>query len=1211
MTIQIPSVDKHSIEELFIEFLKRVPFYLPEWNPGRENDSGAALARIFFEMFDKVRMRLNMMPEKSLVAFLDSLGFDLLPAQAAKTWVSFTAIPEAPANAIVRSGCELAGRGIDATGREKDAPFQTLRDLSVSPAALRDLFSVRAASDQMYSFTFNDLSSDSIKPFSGTDLQEHSFYVAHQDLFNISQRVSIIFNFMLNSGAQKDIINNNVKNWFVWEYFNDAYGDWVKLGETVDEQNGTSQFFNSGHMEVKKTYFGEIPETIVNGVKNRWIRCRSLKPLTAAAPKTLPEITTLKISVKSKEIEPEMAFNNNAPLDIGIKSLRLMGIKIEGLWLVSPFEKVGDTHKAEITFPSTNPIRKKDRVRFDNGSEWEVVSSGILEEKSPIRIELILIGLHVGQKLPEPGSALHLVTAIRENDVDSVISVAVDEETDLPESRFICFDLQEDGSKQPEFYKFKIDNEHTDDKRACFKLSIEKNDVIIPSLCEGKSVYLIPHIKPFGEVPFTGDKFYLACDEAFTKKNAAIAIKFVYALNGVPESSAKKQIQSTYSVFPTLIWEYWNGKTKTWRRLGTVDTTGNFTNVSVGLPGNNRSNWNTGDIRFTCPEDIAKVKVNGEEKYWIRAKIIEGDYGKKIKLINEKIKIQKGINPDSEEEFYFVTSQLLDVHYPIINNIKITYVSSPEFPVCCYSYNNNDYVDVTEQVIAGNRPFFPFEELPERTDTLFFGFDKQLKGGPLRLYFRLKEEFSDLQTAQSEWSFWNGSAWEKLTVDDTTGGFRMNGYVEFFGSQQFTQSSHFDRQRYWLKVSIPGGSFPDGLEFDGIFFNAVEAIQSSLIEDEQLGASDGTQNQKFNTVNSPVIDQEVWVREPSRPNDAAVKKILTDEPGPSIIEETEKGPWKGEYWIRWHCVEDFDSTGPDDRHCKVDRRTGTVSFGDGASGMVPPKGGANIAISYRFGGGVAGNVYPGAITSVKSSIPYINSVTNPFMADGGAEAEQQKNALERSSQSLQHRNRAVTSSDFERIVLFSRSVARAHCLSNINSDGEPEPGWISMLVIPETRVRPPVASLQLISNVKKILEEASTGTVAVNKRLSVRSPVFVTIRVEAILVPGNPDNAAGIVNEAESVLEQFFDPINGGSNKKGFEFGGLVCLSAVTSILENIKDVDHVYECKLYADNVLCEGDFPLPDNSVTVSGVHTIDLILYSDTVPISGLAKSECECD
>ena len=82
-------------------------------------------------------------------------------------------------------------------------------------------------------------------------------------------------------------------------------------------------------------------------------------------------------------------------------------------------------------------------------------------------------------------------------------------------------------------------------------------------------------------------------------------------------------------------------------------------------------------------------------------------------------------------------------------------------------------------------------------------------------------------------------------------------------------------------------------------------------------------------------------------------------------------------WATWERVESFVESGPGDRHYLLDAATGTVGLGpairsaDGGwrqYGAIPPKGASLRFSAYRYGGGRAGNVAPGALTQLKESV---------------------------------------------------------------------------------------------------------------------------------------------------------------------------------------------------------------------------------------------------
>ncbi|MEU4039655.1 putative baseplate assembly protein [Streptomyces collinus] len=64
-----------------------------------------------------------------------------------------------------------------------------------------------------------------------------------------------------------------------------------------------------------------------------------------------------------------------------------------------------------------------------------------------------------------------------------------------------------------------------------------------------------------------------------------------------------------------------------------------------------------------------------------------------------------------------------------------------------------------------------------------------------------------------------------------------------------------------------------------------------------------------------------------------------------------------------------------------------VEFGDGHRGARLPTGSQNVTVSYRVGGGRAGNVAAGEISQPVSRVFGVSAVTNPLPATGGADAD--------------------------------------------------------------------------------------------------------------------------------------------------------------------------------------------------------------------------------
>ena len=68
---------------------------------------------------------------------------------------------------------------------------------------------------------------------------------------------------------------------------------------------------------------------------------------------------------------------------------------------------------------------------------------------------------------------------------------------------------------------------------------------------------------------------------------------------------------------------------------------------------------------------------------------------------------------------------------------------------------------------------------------------------------------------------------------------------------------------------------------------------------------------------------------------------------------------------------------------------------------------------YRHGGGRTGNVNAGRLTTLRSAIPGVASVTNPRPALGGVDPQSVESLRARSALEIRTRYRAVTAEDYE------------------------------------------------------------------------------------------------------------------------------------------------------------------------------------------------------
>src|SRR4030042_412992 len=115
MPLPTPNLDDLRFQrDLVDEARRRIIRYCPEWTEYNLSDPGITLIELFAYMTEALGYRLNQVPEKNYLRFLDMLGMRLQPASSARAPLTFrlsVPFPVSPGDAtvaVVPQGVEVA-----------------------------------------------------------------------------------------------------------------------------------------------------------------------------------------------------------------------------------------------------------------------------------------------------------------------------------------------------------------------------------------------------------------------------------------------------------------------------------------------------------------------------------------------------------------------------------------------------------------------------------------------------------------------------------------------------------------------------------------------------------------------------------------------------------------------------------------------------------------------------------------------------------------------------------------------------------------------------------------------------------------------------------------------------------------------------------------------------------------------------------------------
>ena len=130
MVLPAPNLDDRRFQDLVDEAKRLVQRRCPEWTDHNVSDPGVTLIETFAFMVDQLIYRLNRVPDRLYVKFLDLMGVRLFPPTAAKVDVTFWLSAVQTAMVEVPVGTEVATLRTEA---REAISFTVLERLAIVP----------------------------------------------------------------------------------------------------------------------------------------------------------------------------------------------------------------------------------------------------------------------------------------------------------------------------------------------------------------------------------------------------------------------------------------------------------------------------------------------------------------------------------------------------------------------------------------------------------------------------------------------------------------------------------------------------------------------------------------------------------------------------------------------------------------------------------------------------------------------------------------------------------------------------------------------------------------------------------------------------------------------------------------------------------------------------------------------------------------------
>lgn len=633
---------------------------------------------------------------------------------------------------------------------------------------------------------------------------------------------------------------------------------------------------------------------------------------------------------------------------------------------------------------------------------------------------------------------------------------------------------------------------------------------------------------------------------------------------------------------PELSWEYSNGRS--WRGLDEDfgDTTGN---LKV-----------RGDVKFRVPADFVASDWAGRSNFWIRARLVGGDYGKEVFTVKSettgtvttqsstrstdgirppavvsiavKYAMDDAVYPDfvfaedagtrrNQSDANRTAGALVEAFLPLAVQLGRLdggpgAVPGPDATAgCCPDPaepclpGTNEVAATVARTIAGSR-------------AIYVGIDGVAEGTPVGLLLAVGEERDFDAAAPLAVDALVGGRFEPVVSKDATRAIGESGIVSMAIAHAPSVSELFGRTLSWLRLTPADGSdWRPSLA--GAWLNAVWVDVSQTQTLEVLGSSQGAPNMMVALARPPLLHDSLELRVNEPLGDEEVDALRASD-ATAVLTNVEG---LGGRWVRWTAVDDPADAASGARVYSVDEASGEVRFGDGLHGMIPPIGRDNVvAFRYRRTEPLA-PALPGqpplqVAVAARSALGLVTPLAGvegavaALDSDAGAPADDAERVLRFAPAMLRHRGRVLTPVDVEAIAMqLVPAIAQARCLR----DG----GALRLVIVMRgSDIAPARAVVRELRSALVAAMPPGFGTAGSGLALAIVGARPRRLRVRARLTVASLDVAGAVATLASAALRARLDPAVGGDDGLGWPIGVAPDAGTIEATLIDVANLDGI-----------------------------------------------------
>lgn len=259
--LPMPNLDDRGFQDLVDDARRLVRARFPEWSDHNISDPGITLIEAFATMMDQLIYRLNRVPDRNYLKFLELIGLELRPASAARAQATFWLSSPQPQTVTIRLDTEVS---TDRTDVQEPIVFSTVESLDILPCSRARVSSSSAGTepvDRTLDLNRSGFDCFSTKPIPGDAL-----------LVGLSNAVPSCAVLLRVSCRVSGVGVDPLRPPLIWEASTSR--GWVACEVDRDETGG---FNTPGDVVLHIPH--DHAASVVGGERAGWLRCRVIAPL--------------------------------------------------------------------------------------------------------------------------------------------------------------------------------------------------------------------------------------------------------------------------------------------------------------------------------------------------------------------------------------------------------------------------------------------------------------------------------------------------------------------------------------------------------------------------------------------------------------------------------------------------------------------------------------------------------------------------------------------------------------------------------------------------------------------------------------------------------------------------------------------------------------------------------------------------------------------